>query len=179
MRLFIGCSSSDSLDSEIVSDCRELVEEIASIPGVDLVYGAYNQGLMGVCYDAFQKQGKKIIGVTPKIYEDDIDSFLLDEFYLTDTTIERFHKIYEESDVFLFLPGGIGTFSEFFNAVEEHRTMKDDKRIILYNGTYFYTPMIKELYHLYQEGFIEQELASCFVIEQDKEAVKKLIKEMK
>ena len=179
MRLFIGCSSSDSLDSEIVSDCRELVEDIASIPGVDLVYGAYNQGLRGVCYDAFQKQGKKIIGVTPKIYEDDIDSFLLDEFYLTDTTIERFHKIYEESDVFLFLPGGIGTFSEFFNAVEEHRTMKDDKRIILYNGTYFYTPMIKELYHLYQEGFIEQELASCFVIEQDKEAVKKLIKEMK
>ena len=179
MRLFIGCSSSDSLDSEIVSDCRELVEDIASIPGVDLVYGAYNQGLMGVCYDAFQKQGKKIIGVTPRIYEDDIDSFLLDEFYLTDTTIERFHKIYEESDVFLFLPGGIGTFSEFFNAVEEHRTMKDDKRIILYNGTYFYTPMIKELYHLYQEGFIEQELASCFVIEQDKEAVKKLIKEMK
>ena len=179
MRLFIGCSSSDSLDSEIVSDCRELVEDIASIPGVDLVYGAYNQGLMGVCYDAFQKQGKKIIGVTPKIYEDDIDSFLLDEFYLTDTTIERFHKIYEESDVFLFLPGGIGTFSEFFNAVEEHRTMKDDKRIILYNGTYFYTPMIKELYHLYQVGFIEQELASCFVIEQDKEAVKKLIKEMK
>ena len=179
MRLFIGCSSSDSLDSEIVSDCRKLVEDIASIPGVDLVYGAYNQGLMGVCYDAFQKQGKKIIGVTPKIYEDDIDSFLLDEFYLTDTTIERFHKIYEESDVFLFLPGGIGTFSEFFNAVEEHRTMKDDKRIILYNGTYFYTPMIKELYHLYQEGFIEQELASCFVIEQDKEAVKKLIKEMK
>lgn len=179
MRLFIGCSSSDSLDSEIVSDCRELVEDIASIPGVDLVYGAYNQGLMGVCYDAFQKQGKKIIGVTPKIYEDDIDSFLLDEFYLTDTTIERFNKIYEESDVFLFLPGGIGTFSEFFSAVEEHRTMKDDKRIILYNGTYFYTPMIKELYHLYQEGFIEQELASCFVIEQDKEAVKKLIKEMK
>ena len=179
MRLFIGCSSSDSLDSEIVSDCRELVEDIASIPGVDLVYGAYNQGLMGVCYDAFQKQGKKIIGVTPRIYEDDIDSFLLDEFYLTDTTIERFHKIYEESDVFLFLPGGIGTFSEFFNAVEEHRTMKDDKRIILYNGTYFYTPMIKELYHLYQDGFIEQELASCFVIEQDKEAVKKLIKEMK
>ena len=56
MRLFIGCSSSDSLDSEIVSDCRELVEDIASIPGVDLVYGAYNQGLMGVCYDAFQKQ---------------------------------------------------------------------------------------------------------------------------
>lgn len=179
MRLFIGCSSSDSLDSEIVSDCRELVEDIASIPGVDLVYGAYNQGLMGVCYDAFQKQGKKIIGVAPRIYEDDIDSFLLDEFYLTDTTIERFNKIYEESDVFLFLPGGIGTFSEFFNAVEEHRTMKDDKRIILYNGTYFYTPMIKELYHLYQVGFIEQELASCFVIEQDKEAVKKLIKEMK
>ena len=34
MRLFIGCSSSDSLDSEIVSDCRKLVEDIASIPGV-------------------------------------------------------------------------------------------------------------------------------------------------
>lgn len=179
MRLFIGCSSSNSLDSEIVSDCKELVEGIASIPDVDLVYGAYNHGLMGVCYDAFQKQGKKIIGVTPRIYEDDINSQSLDEFYLTDTTIERFNKIYEESDAFLFLPGGIGTFSEFFNAVEEHRAMKDGKQIILYNGTYFYTPMIKELYHLYQEGFIEQELASCFVIEQDKEAVKKLIKEMK
>ena len=179
MRLFIGCSSSNSLDSEIVLDCKELVEGIASIPDVDLVYGAYNQGLMGICYDAFQRQGKKIIGITPKIYENDIDSQSLDEFYLTDTTIERFNKIYEESDAFLFLPGGIGTFSEFFNAVEEHRTMKDNKQIILYNGTYFYTPVIKELYHLYQDGFIEQELASCFVIEQDKEAVEKLIKEMK
>lgn len=178
MRLFIGCSSSDSLDSEIVSDCKKLIEDVASIPDVDLVYGAYNHGLMGVCYDTFKKNEKKIIGITPKIYEEDIDSQLLDEFYLTDTTIGRFNKIYEESDAFLFLPGGIGTFSEFFNAVEEHRTMKDDKQIILYNGTYFYTPIIKELYHLYQVGFIEQELPSCFVIEQDKEVIKKLVKEM-
>ena len=79
MKLFIGCSASNDINAHIINDSRALIEEIAKIPGVDLVYGAYNEGLMKVCYDAFHNNHKKIIGVTPKVYEADIDKNLLDQ----------------------------------------------------------------------------------------------------
>ena len=77
------------------------------------------------------------------------------------------------------MPGGVGTYSELFIAIEENKNSIQPKKIILYNYDYFYTPIIKELYHLYQVGFIEDVPASYMVIESDSRKIIELIKEMK
>ena len=79
----------------------------------------------------------------------------------------------------MFLPGGIGTYSELFSAIEENKNNPHPKKIILYNYDYFYTPIIKELYHLYQEGFIDEVPASYMIIESREDKIIELIEEMK
>lgn len=177
MNLFIGCSARGDINDKIIKDCQLLIKDVASIDKVDLVFGACNRGLMKICYEEFNKNKKKIIGSSPNVYKKEFDGLELDEIIVTDTTMERFNILYQKSDVFLFLAGGIGTYAELFNTIEENRTNKDNKTIIIYNGDYFYTPIIKDLYRLYQENFIEDKLTDYFIIESEKENIIKLIKE--
>ena len=175
MNLFIGCSASLKIDDKYISDCSELIKMIAKVPNVDLVYGAYNRGLMGLCYSEFKKNNKKILGVITK-YHDNEDEDVGDEKIVVDTTTERFDKIFSNSDKVLILPGGLGTYAEMFSAIEEMR-IGNKKKIILYNCDYFYTPIIKELYHLYEEGFIDMVPSDYMTIESDKNKIIELIEE--
>ena len=177
MKLFIGCSTKTNIDKKYIDDCSDLIKMIASIPNVDLVYGAYNRGLMGLCYSEFKKNNKKVLGVITKYHDEvDNDEVVGDEKIVVDTTTERFDKIYSNSDKVLILPGGLGTYAEIFSAIEEMR-IGNNKKIILYNCNYFYTPMIKELYHLYEEGFIDMVPSDYMIIESDKNKIIELIEE--
>ena len=85
-------------------------------------------------------------------------------------------ELYHHCDKILLLPGGLGTYTELFCSIEEHRTMMDDKEIILYNDGFFYTPLIEELYHLFERGFSSKNVSEFLHIESDQEEILKLIK---
>lgn len=177
MNLFIGCSSKEEIDDIYIQDGTRLIKKIALIPDVNLVYGAFNRSLMGVCYDEFRKASKKVVGVMTEFHKRETEySDLFDKEIVVNTTTERFEKIYENSDMILFLPGGLGTYAEIFSAIEEMR-IKNGKRIILFNDNYFYTPMIKELYHLHEIGFIDEVPSDYMIIESDREKIIELIEE--
>ena len=178
MKLFIGCSASLKIDDKYISDCSELIKMIAKIPDVNLVYGAYNRGLMGLCYSEFKKNNKKVTGIITKYHDDrDGEEVVGDEKIVVDTTTERCNQIFSNSDKVLILPGGLGTYAEIFSAIEEMR-IGNNKKIILYNCNYFYTPIIKELYHLYEEGFIDMVPSEYMIIESDKNKIIEMIKEI-
>ena len=178
MNLFIGCSSKTDIDKKYIDDCYELIKMIAKVPNVDLVYGAYNRGLMGLCYAEFKKNEKKITGVITKYHDDrDGDEVVGDNKKVTLTTTERFDEIYGNSDTILILPGGLGVLAELFSAIEES-SIGNNKKIIVYNCNYFYTPIIRELFHLYEEGFISMPPSEYMIIESDKEKIIEMIKEM-
>ena len=178
MNLFIGCGASTKIDEVYINDCSDLIKKIAKIPEVDLVYGAYNRGLMGLCYAEFKKNEKKITGVITKYHDDrDGDEVVGDNKKVTLTTTERFDEIYGNSDTILILPGGLGVLAELFSAIEES-SIGNNKKIIVYNCNYFYTPIIRELFHLYEEGFISMPPSEYMIIESDKEKIIEMIKEM-
>lgn len=177
MKLFIGCSSKEDINEIYFNDCTKLINEIVKIPDIELVYGACDRGLMGVASNKFLEAGKKVTGVVTSYHKELFgDSGSYDTEIVTKTTTERFEKIYEVSDVLLFLPGGLGTYAEVFSAIEEKR-IKNGKKIILYNDNYFYTPIIKELYNLHKEGFIDEVPSDYMVIESDIDKIINLIKE--
>ena len=178
MNLFIGCGASTKIDEVYINDCSDLIKKIAVIPGIDLVYGAYNRGLMGLCYAEFKKNDKKITGVITKYHDDrDGDEVVGDNKKVTLTTTERFDEIYGNSDTILILPGGLGVLAELFSAIEES-CIGSNKKIIVYNCNYFYTPIIRELYHLYEEGFINVPPSEYMIIESDKDKILEMIREM-
>ena len=94
--------------------------------------------------------------------------------------MDRMREIYNKSDIMLFLPGGIGTYTELFSSIEEHRTKEDNKLLILYNDDFFYTPIIKELYWLYEKKLVKKSIGEYVNIESRMEDIIKLIeKEIK
>jgi len=176
MFLFVATSARDEVLSRYGDACCELLEKIAELDDVNLVFGAYGYGLMGKTYDIFKKHNKKIIGVAPLAYKSDFEKVPCDEEILTSSSMTRLEKIYEKSDVILFLPGGVGTYSEFFSCLEE---MKSDpsKQLILYNVDFFFHSMLEEMYRLYQEGFLDKNLGDMILISNSSEEIVEKIKE--
>ena len=178
MNIFIGCSAGENIDELYKETSRQLINNISKVNNLNLVFGAYHKGIMGICYDEFKNNNKKVIGITPNIYRDVLKEMNCDEEIITNTTMERFNEIYKKSNMFLFLPGGIGTLAELFNAIEENRTNDSNKKlIIIYNKDYFYTSLIKTLYKMYENKFIENELSNYLIIESEDEKIIELIKE--
>ena len=75
----------------------------------------------------------------------------------------------DKSNYVLILPGGLGCLYDLFKSIN------DKKRIILYNDNFFYTPIIKRLYEMYEEGIVDRIPSEYMYIESDfSEIIKKL-----
>lgn len=178
MNIFIGCGS-EIVDDKFYKNSLSLITKLANLENVHLVFDACHNGLMGSCYDVFKNHNKKVTGITLKCYKDQLEDLDLNETIIVDTSMDRMREIYQKSDVLLFLPGGIGTYAEIFSAIEESRTKDDKKTIILYNDDFFYTPVIKEMYWLYEKGFVKRSIGEYCRIESKEEEIVRLIeKEM-
>lgn len=133
MKIFIGCGSNPKISDELKLAAEDVCKLIASL-GYDLVYGAYNEGMMGVCFNTFKEYNRDVYGINITKYASDGD------YEVYDTSFERLKRICELSDKLLILPGGIGTYSELFGLLEEKA-----KPVILYNYKGFYDDLIKFL----------------------------------
>lgn len=141
-----------------------------------MVFGAYGYGLMGKAYDIFKKHDKKIIGVAPITFKSDFEKVPCDEEILTKSSMTRLEVIYEKSDILLFLPGGVGTYSELFSCLEEMKS-NPGKQIILYNVDFFFRPMLEEMYKLYKQGFLDENLGEIILISNNQDEIVEKIKE--
>ena len=176
INLFIASTSKENIPKELFEEASNLIKKIAKIPNINLVFGAYHNGLMKVSYDEFSKNKKHITGVITNFHKQNSTQEKYTKEIVTKNTTERFEKIFINSDVLLFLPGGLGTLAELFSSIEE-RQIKNVKKIILYNYNFFFTPIIEELYSLYKEGFIDVAPSSYMIIESDQEKIIEILKE--
>ena len=176
MNIFVATSARDEVLEKYGEACIELLEKIASCENTHLVFGAYGYGLMGKTYDIFKKHHKKIIGVAPVVYKTDFEKVPCDLEILTKSSMTRLEAIYEKSDILLFLPGGLGTYSELFSCLEEMKS-NPGKQIILYNVDFFFSPMLEEMYRLYQQGFLDKNLGGVILISNDQNEIIQKIKE--
>ena len=85
--------------------------------GGQLVYGGGNNGLMGVMADAALAAGARVVGVIPQsMVEREWAKRECTELHIVENMHQRKSMMAERADAFLALPGGIGTFEEFFEA---------------------------------------------------------------
>lgn len=168
MKVFVACSASNNIKDEYFSSSRILLEDV--LKDNDLVFGACKSGLMEVAYDVTKKNGNKVIGVCPLRYKHDFKTLDCDKEIITNTILERINGLIFESDILLFLPGGIGTINELLQSIESKRCHEFDKPIIIYNLNGFYNKLFDFLDKIYEEKFardIDKEL--YFVSDSNKE----------
>lgn len=173
MNIFIGCSSKNEISNEYFEETKEILNKITE--NNNLVFGVSENGIMGQCYNVFKQAGRKVIGITNETYAYEFKNVPCDEEYIVYSTLERTNKIIKCSDIFLFLPGGVGTYAEILHIFEELRTYKINKKIIIYNYNDFFNDLINILDKLVKEKFLDSELLKYIKITKNKEELATII----
>lgn len=147
MKIFISCSSQDTIEEIYKEKTYELVKEICK--DNDLVFGSSNTGLMGICYREFLKNKRNITGICYEMYKELLDDLKLDETIMVKTLNESNNELIKNSDIILVLPGAYGTLSEVISSIELVRTKVYDKKIIFYNINNFYDDLFELFKKMY------------------------------
>ena len=136
MNLLICCSSRD----EIPSDFLNIMDEIGRIlqNKYRLIIGGCSSGMMARIIPYF----KNYEIVTLPIYEEKIPNNSSNKIIYCSNTMERTNNLYQLADIILLMPGGIGTLAELFSTLEEARTIKNNKKIIIFNYKDYYKPVL-------------------------------------
>lgn len=126
--------------------------------GIDLVYGGGTKGIMGAVAEAVMAGGGKAIGIIPEFLMDKEASRRelgrLGELHVTRDMHERKHMMFERSDAFVTLPGGIGTLEEIIEIMTWAQLGRHTKPMVFANVSGFWDPLNALLEHMSGEGFI-------------------------
>ncbi len=162
MRLFIGSSSREEIEPLYMEDCKKLLDVI--LKEHDLIFGACNKGLMGLCYQIAKANGRSITGICPEFYKDSLKDLDCDHEIVTKTMLESTFQIFEYSDAILLIPGGLGSLYEFFTSFYSKICKEIDCPIILYNSCGYYDLLIQFLQNAVKSGFVsEKDLNHLFI----------------
>lgn len=123
--------------------------------GGQLVYGGGNNGLMGVMATAALAAGGRVVGVIPHaLVQKEWAKLDCTELHVVDNMHERKRMMAERADAFLALPGGIGTFEEFFEVWTWRQLGYHDKPVGLLNLGGYYDALLAFLRSSVDHGFM-------------------------
>ena len=154
MKICVFCSANQQIDPAFFAMTEELGAWAAE-NGHTIVYGGVNQGLMECLGKAVKAHGGQTIGVVPMIVE---KSGRLSEYVdidiPCDNLSDRKQLMMDQADVFIALPGGIGTIDEVFTVAASATIGYHEKLVILYNMKGFWDALIAMLDDLQAKGMI-------------------------
>lgn len=158
----VFCGSREGNDSRYADAARALGREIGS-RGMRLVYGAGTIGLMGIVADAAAQAGGEVVGIIPEFLEKlEIGRTQSDQFIVTDSMHSRKQKMFEMSDAFISLPGGLGTLDETFEILTWRQLKLHDKPIIIWDVEGYWKPMAALIEATIAGGFSAPENRDLF-----------------
>jgi uncharacterized protein (TIGR00730 family) len=154
MKICVFCSANQQIDP----DFFVLTEELgtwAADNGHSIVYGGVNQGLMEALAKATKAHDGRTIGIVPMIVEKSGRvSDYVDVEIPCDNLSDRKQLMMDQADVFIALPGGIGTIDEVFTVAASATIGYHQKPVILCNMKGFWDSLIAMLEDLQAKGMI-------------------------
>jgi uncharacterized protein (TIGR00730 family) len=152
--LCVYCGSRSGRLEAFTQTAKAVGEWIGRHQG-QLVYGGGNNGLMGIVAAATQQAGGRVVGIIPHaLAEMELARDDCDEFYLVDNMHQRKQMMAERADAFLALPGGIGTFEEFFEVWTWRQLGYHNKPIGLLNVDGYYDGLLAFMRTTVNDGFV-------------------------
>lgn len=170
----VYCGSQDGVDPAARAAAATLGAEMASA-GIGLVYGGGAKGLMGAVARAVLEAGGEVTGVIPSfLISKETNAEWLSRLTRTVTTRsmhERKQAMFELSDAFVALPGGLGTLEELVEIMTWAQLGRHEKPIVLANFGGFWTPFLGLMNHMRAQGFIHTEARVRPIILDDAAAI--------
>lgn len=133
--------------------------------GIGLVYGGAGVGLMGEIAKAVLNAGGKVTGIRPvnlPIHEKPLEN--IEELIYTQTLHERKMLMFERSDAFVALPGGVGTLEELVEQITWVQLGHHGKPVIIANVDDYWSPLLELFEQMRGLGFISSELEINYIV---------------
>jgi hypothetical protein len=142
----VFCGSSDAADPDFLADAARLGALMAEA-GVRLVYGGGGVGLMGACARAAHEAGGQVLGIIPDFLVSRERAFDVVETVVVTSMHERKMRMFEESDGFIILPGGIGTLEEVVELLSWRRLDLHAKPVVFHNPKAYWSLLFDLFQH--------------------------------
>lgn len=158
----VFCGSRDGKNLKFLNASKTLGRQCAERK-IRVVYGGAGIGMMGAVAQAALDAGGDVTGVVPKFLtemEPQLDS--LTDIVLTETMHERKIKMYEESDAFVIMPGGIGTLDETMEILTWRQLEVHDKPVIIANLENYWAPFLTLMDHVIGEGYAGENVRDLY-----------------
>jgi len=140
------CGSSNTTDAAFLDAAAQFGHLLAR-SGVRLVYGGGGVGLMGRAAKAAHAGGGEVLGVIPdflrsrEVVYDEVDTVVVTNMH------DRKQRMYQASDAFVIMPGGVGTLEEVIELISWRRLNLHAKPIVFVNLNAFWTPFFALIDH--------------------------------
>jgi uncharacterized protein (TIGR00730 family) len=160
----VFCGSRVGINPVYAQAGRTLGKGLADA-GIRLVFGGGRIGIMGVVADAVLSAGGTVLGVIPEFLTQwEVAHQAVTEMVVTDSMHTRKRRLYEESDAFVIMPGGLGTFDEAFEIITWRQLRLHDKPILLCDVQGWAQPFVATIEHAIDQGFADPSARRLFEV---------------
>lgn len=166
MRICVYGAASPTIDKIYIEKVEELGKKLAE-RGHTLVFGGGGNGLMGAAARGVASCGGYIMGVIPKFFEEESVEKICDfcdELIKPETMRERKKIMEDNADAFIVVPGGIGTYEEFFEILTSKQLCRHNKPIAIYNIENFYSEINLAMKSAIKKNFIKENCLDLYLI---------------
>lgn len=178
-RIAVYCGSNKGVRPEYAAAAQELGALLAR-EKIELVYGGGMVGLMGIVADAALQHGGHVIGVIPeKLVIKEVVHEKLPDLRVVKTMHERKALMAELADGYIALPGGYGTYEEFFEVLTGSQLGWHAKPFGLLDIGGFYRSLLEFLDHTRNEGFIKPQHRELVLVAESPEKMLQQMREFK
>ena len=147
------CGAAEGLDPRY-RDLSSAVGELLARLNLRLVYGGSKDGLMGAVANGTLQGGGQVLGVLPEqLVLREVAHPGITQLISINSMAERKKILFEEADLFLILPGGMGTLDELFEVITANTLGFMSKPVVVLDAFGFYSPLLNWLEFVAAKGF--------------------------
>ncbi|MBX7173302.1 MAG: TIGR00730 family Rossman fold protein [Pyrinomonadaceae bacterium] len=163
----VFCGSSSGFRPEYAEAAKELGRNLVE-QNIRLVYGGGNVGLMGIIADEVMKNGGEVVGIIPEsLDKKEVAHRGISELRVVNSMHERKALMAEFADGFIAMPGGIGTFEEFFEILTWAQLGFHHKPCGLLNVANYYDGLLSLCENAVNEGFLRKQHSELILVDSD------------
>ena len=164
------------LNSKLIKQETLNIADILLRNNIDLVYGGAKIGIMGIISNRIMEKGGKVTGIIPKILvKKEIINNDITKLIVVNSMHERKKMMYDLSDAYIILPGGIGTLEELSEIITWKVLGIEDKKIIIFNLNGFYDNLIKQFKMMEENNFLYNNILQKIIIIKDSNKLDQVI----
>ena len=164
LNVCVYCGSGEGNNPAYADAARELGRSLAANT-IGLVYGGGGLGLMGQVAQSTLQAGGYVTGIIPKFLSEREHMLRdADELIITEDMHARKRLMFERSDAFVALPGGIGTLEELVEQLTWSQLGRHAKPIVVADIANFWSPFLNLLQHMKEDAFIRPGLEVSFTV---------------